>query len=285
MLRNGLGARSARAAPPRARGLDRRRVHLPDGDHHLHGWIQRVAGHRQGGRGAPVHHGAHRARGGRSRVRAGEHDDHARRGRHRRRLPEESHAEGHRRRLRGHIVVAGCGSTGRYVVEELRATRREFVVVDRSEQRLREISEEICDGEMRFVVGDATHDHAPADGRSGAGERRGGRAHRRRRQPLRDALGASAQRHRAHREQGGGERGRGQDAARRRERGGQPQHHRRQAHGLRAGAPAGRRVPRPDAPHTIIRCASRTCRSPSDSKLVGKRACATPRSARAPRRW
>lgn len=62
--------------------------------------------------------------------------------------------------LRGHIVVAGCGSTGRYVVEELHATRRDFVVVDRSEERLREIAQEVCGGTMRYVVGDATHDHA-----------------------------------------------------------------------------------------------------------------------------
>lgn len=63
-------------------------------------------------------------------------------------------------KLRGHIVVAGCGSTGRYVVEELHATRRPFVVVDRSEQRLREVADEVCAGTMRFVVGDATHDTA-----------------------------------------------------------------------------------------------------------------------------
>jgi len=63
-------------------------------------------------------------------------------------------------KLRGHIVVAGCGSTGRYVVEELHATRRPFVVVDRGEERLREVANEVCGGEMRFVVGDATHDVA-----------------------------------------------------------------------------------------------------------------------------
>jgi voltage-gated potassium channel len=65
-------------------------------------------------------------------------------------------------KLRGHIVIAGCGSTGRYVVEELFATRREFVVIDRSESRLREVSEEVCRGEMKYVIGDATHDTALA---------------------------------------------------------------------------------------------------------------------------
>jgi len=63
-------------------------------------------------------------------------------------------------KLRGHVVIAGCGSTGRYVVQELSATRREFVVIDRSETRLREVADECCRGEMFYVVGDATHDTA-----------------------------------------------------------------------------------------------------------------------------
>ncbi len=64
--------------------------------------------------------------------------------------------------LSGHVVVAGAGSTGRYVIEELWATKRPFVVIDRDEPRLRELSDEICKGEMRYVVGDATHDSALA---------------------------------------------------------------------------------------------------------------------------
>jgi voltage-gated potassium channel len=63
-------------------------------------------------------------------------------------------------KLRGHVVIAGCGSTGRFVVEELRTIRRPFVVIDRSEARLREISDELCNGEMNYVIGDATHDTA-----------------------------------------------------------------------------------------------------------------------------
>jgi voltage-gated potassium channel len=62
--------------------------------------------------------------------------------------------------MRGHVVVAGAGSTGRFVIEELWTTRRPFVVIDRDEAHLREVSEEVCKGEMRYVVGDATHDHA-----------------------------------------------------------------------------------------------------------------------------
>lgn len=63
-------------------------------------------------------------------------------------------------KMSGHVVIAGCGSTGRYVIEELRAIGRPFVVIDRDEHRLKELSDELCDGEMRFVSGNATHDHA-----------------------------------------------------------------------------------------------------------------------------
>ncbi|GAC1352893.1 MAG: potassium channel protein [Polyangiales bacterium] len=62
--------------------------------------------------------------------------------------------------LDGHIVVAGIGSTGRYVIEELQAIKRRFVAIDRSETRLREIADEVCSGEMLYVVGDATQDHS-----------------------------------------------------------------------------------------------------------------------------
>ena len=62
--------------------------------------------------------------------------------------------------MKGHVVVAGIGSTGRYVIEELFAIARPFVAVDRNEARLREISEEACGGDMLYVVGDATEDHS-----------------------------------------------------------------------------------------------------------------------------
>lgn len=60
--------------------------------------------------------------------------------------------------LRGHVVIAGAGSTGRYVIEELHAAKQPFVVIDRDEKRLLELSEELCEGALRYVVGDATHD-------------------------------------------------------------------------------------------------------------------------------
>jgi voltage-gated potassium channel len=63
-------------------------------------------------------------------------------------------------RLSGHIVVAGAGGTGKHVIEELVATRTPFVVIDRNEPALRQVSEDHCGGKMLYVHGDATNDHA-----------------------------------------------------------------------------------------------------------------------------
>ena len=63
-------------------------------------------------------------------------------------------------KLHGHFVVAGVGSTGRHVIEELRATERPLVAIDRDETHLRELSEESYAGALLYVVGDATQDHA-----------------------------------------------------------------------------------------------------------------------------
>jgi voltage-gated potassium channel len=58
-----------------------------------------------------------------------------------------------------HIVVAGAGGTGKHVIEELMATQTPFVVIDRSEAVLRQVSEDMCGGKMLYVHGDATLDH------------------------------------------------------------------------------------------------------------------------------
>ena len=60
--------------------------------------------------------------------------------------------------LEGHLVVAGCGRTGRYIVEELSAIQRDFVLVDRDEDALRRMNDELA-GKLLYVVGDATEDH------------------------------------------------------------------------------------------------------------------------------
>lgn len=61
--------------------------------------------------------------------------------------------------LSGHIVVAGSGSTGKHVIEELIATKTPFVVIDRNQEHLHRISEVMMGGDMLFVHGDATEDH------------------------------------------------------------------------------------------------------------------------------
>lgn len=60
--------------------------------------------------------------------------------------------------LTGHIVVAGAGSTGRHVIEELVRTRTPFVVIDRDHAHLQRLSDELTKGELLFVHGDATED-------------------------------------------------------------------------------------------------------------------------------
>jgi voltage-gated potassium channel len=63
------------------------------------------------------------------------------------------------RKLAGHIVVAGAGGTGKHVVEELFATQAAFVVIDRNEHTLKQLSTDLCGGKMLYVHGDATVDH------------------------------------------------------------------------------------------------------------------------------
>src|SRR6478752_1357453 len=60
--------------------------------------------------------------------------------------------------LSGHLVVAGCGRTGRYIIEELVAIGREFVVVDKDEDALARMNAELG-GSLLYVTGDATDDH------------------------------------------------------------------------------------------------------------------------------
>jgi voltage-gated potassium channel len=62
-------------------------------------------------------------------------------------------------RLSDHVVVAGAGRTGKHVVEELVATRTPFVVIDRDEAMMLQVSVDHCGGKMLYVAGDATADH------------------------------------------------------------------------------------------------------------------------------
>src|SRR5262249_48345258 len=60
--------------------------------------------------------------------------------------------------LKDHVIVTGAGSTGVHAIEELYATRTPFVAIDRSREVLQRISDELINGEMLYVVGDATDD-------------------------------------------------------------------------------------------------------------------------------
>lgn len=62
--------------------------------------------------------------------------------------------------LSGHTIVAGCGKTGRFVLQELAAGGHPFVVVDRDEEELTKLNEETHDGNLLYVVGDATDDQS-----------------------------------------------------------------------------------------------------------------------------
>jgi voltage-gated potassium channel len=60
--------------------------------------------------------------------------------------------------LKDHVIVTGAGATGMHAIEELYATRTPFVAIDRSREVLDRISAELVNGEMLYVVGDATDD-------------------------------------------------------------------------------------------------------------------------------
>lgn len=60
--------------------------------------------------------------------------------------------------LSNHVIVAGAGATGMHVIEELYATRTPFVAIDRNRHTLERISRDFVDGEMLYVIGDATDD-------------------------------------------------------------------------------------------------------------------------------
>lgn len=60
--------------------------------------------------------------------------------------------------LSQHVIVCGIGTTGRHIATELKAVGIPFVVVDTRGDLLEELDEEF-EGELLYVVGDATDDH------------------------------------------------------------------------------------------------------------------------------
>lgn len=61
-------------------------------------------------------------------------------------------------RTKNHVIVAGVGSTGKHVIEELIAQHQIIVAIDRDRQTLERVSREVADGKLLYVVGDATED-------------------------------------------------------------------------------------------------------------------------------
>lgn len=59
--------------------------------------------------------------------------------------------------LKNHVIVAGAGSTGRHVIQELESTRTPYVVIDGNRAHLEEMNDEMG-GKLLYVVGDATVD-------------------------------------------------------------------------------------------------------------------------------
>ena len=57
-----------------------------------------------------------------------------------------------------HVIVCGVGTTGRHIATELKAVGIPFVVVDSNRELLEELCDE-SDGDLLYVVGDATDDH------------------------------------------------------------------------------------------------------------------------------
>lgn len=60
--------------------------------------------------------------------------------------------------LSDHMVVAGCGRTGKYIIEELHAIGQTFVLIEQDEALIARVNEELG-GKLLYVLGDATEDH------------------------------------------------------------------------------------------------------------------------------
>lgn len=60
--------------------------------------------------------------------------------------------------IEDHVIVCGCGSTGIHVIEELIATGRPLVIVDRDQDRIERVLQETGRHDLLYCVGDATED-------------------------------------------------------------------------------------------------------------------------------
>lgn len=58
--------------------------------------------------------------------------------------------------LRDHYIICGAGRAGVYMMQELKATLRPFVIIEKSEERIREVLAEFDD--LLYIQGDSTQD-------------------------------------------------------------------------------------------------------------------------------
>jgi voltage-gated potassium channel len=58
--------------------------------------------------------------------------------------------------LRNHYIICGAGETSVYMMQELEKTKRPFVVIEKSEERIQEILNQF--DTLLYLQGDATHD-------------------------------------------------------------------------------------------------------------------------------
>lgn len=75
------------------------------------------------------------------------------------------------RKLEGHMVVCGVGSTGRHVVREMVATKTPVVAIDMDADRLDALTLEVAPARVYPIVGDATDDEVLEQ--AGVGRARG----------------------------------------------------------------------------------------------------------------
>ena len=58
--------------------------------------------------------------------------------------------------LRGHYIICGGGRAGFYIMDELKKTLRPFVLIERSQERIKELLQDFED--LLYIEGDATQD-------------------------------------------------------------------------------------------------------------------------------
>jgi voltage-gated potassium channel len=58
--------------------------------------------------------------------------------------------------LRNHYIICGAGETGTCMMQELEKTKRPFVVIEKSEERIQEVLNQFKN--LLYINGDATHD-------------------------------------------------------------------------------------------------------------------------------